>query len=144
MINISITQTDKGNKTVDEFDRRPFRSTKAVLPAACRIQIGGIRFEDPGRQRAVTTCCHPGAIKALGYLSANLSFKPPVLPGTLFLFFSSTDPPCSHRLPKLYWALSSYADSSSVTFTVRSEAAFSLKCNICNLLTGTVTRFFGI
>ena len=123
---------------------RPFRSTKAVLPAACRIQIGRICFEDPGRQRAVTTCCHPGAIKALGYLITSLSFRPPVLPGTLSLFFSSTDPPCSYRLPKLFWALSSYMDNSSVTFTIRSEAAFSLKCNICNLLNGTVTRFFGM
>ena len=58
-----------------------------MLPAACRIQIGGICFEDPGRQRAVTTCCHPGAIKARCFLAANFFFHtagssrhfPPVL-----------------------------------------------------------------
>ena len=59
MIKGSITQTDKGNKTVDEL-----AADHSEAPKPCCLQYvgvcGGSCFEDPGRERAVTTCCHPG------------------------------------------------------------------------------------
>lgn len=75
MIKISITQTDKGNKTVDES-----AADRSEAPKPCCLQQVGICngrtcFVGPGRERAVTTCCHSGTIKVHYCLISILLFQ---------------------------------------------------------------------